>query len=124
MKTHCASRLGLAILGLALAAAAAAAPPKSNPQRAPAPAPCNPGEPAFWRDQGLTTKVSVKLQFHKPLLREHVEVKVVGGAAILSGNLSSQRLIDEAVRAAGEVGGVQCVQSYLQVGPPLPRNPS
>lgn len=105
-----------AVLLLALASAAAAQPKaKGGPTRA-----CEPGEPAFWRDQGLTTKVATKLKFHKPLFRESFGVKVTGGAAILSGNVSSQALIAEAVRTAAGVGGVKCVLNYLEVGPTLP----
>jgi len=110
----------LAVVLLALAGAAVAAPPhKAAPK--PAARPCVADEPSFWKDQGLTTKVATKLQFHKPLLREKVEVKVTGGAAMLSGNMSTQALIDEAVRTASAVGGVKCVQNFLKVGPPLPQ---
>jgi hypothetical protein len=102
-----------------LAASAQASPPKGK--AAPRPAACVPDEPAFWKDQALTTKVSAKLQFNTTLMGERIQVKVSGNAAILSGNVSSQKLIDQAVRLAAEVGGIKCVQSYLQVGPPLPQ---
>ena len=112
--------LRLPVLLLALAAAAstsvATAAPRKPAQAARA---CVPDEPAFWRDQGLATRVATKLSFHKPLLREKVEVKVTGGAAMLSGNVSSEKAIAEAVRTASAVGGVKCVQNYLRVGPPL-----
>ena len=110
------------LLALSLAFAAAGASAQSRPAAKPA-AParaCVPDEPSFWKDQGLTTKVATRLQFHKPLLREKVEVKVSGNVAMLSGNLSSQNLIQEAVRTASAVGGIKCVQNHLQVGPPLP----
>jgi len=112
--------LSLAAVLVALAGAAAAAPPHKTAPK-PVARPCVADEPSFWKDQGLTTKVATKLQFHKPLLREKVEVKVSGGAAMLSGNLSTQALIDEAVRTAAGVGGVKCVQNFLKVGPPLPQ---
>jgi hypothetical protein len=118
----------LAIGLLALAGIAQAAPPKTahkpaHKEAAKAPPACEPGEASFWKDQGLTTKVATKLQFHKGLLREKVEVKVTGGAVMLSGNLSSQALIDEAVRTAKDVGGVKCVQNFLHVGPPILSGP-
>ena len=109
-----------ALLLLALAASAFAAPPHKPAAKPHASRPCVQGEPSFWKDQGLTTKVAAKLQFHKPLFREKVEVKVTGGAVMLSGNMSSQALIAEAVKTAAAVGGVKCVQNYLQIGPPLP----
>ena len=109
----------IALLLLAAAAAAPAAPAKQHAKPQPAKA-CVPGEPSFWKDQGLTSKVAAKLSFHKPLLREKVEVKVSGGAVMLSGNMSTQALIAEAVKTAAAVGGVKCVQNFLQVGPPLP----
>jgi len=110
------------VLALALAGNVLAAPPKPA-AKPPTVRTCVPDEAAFWKDQGLTTKVATKLQFHKPLFREKVEVKVTGGAVILSGNLSSRAMIDEALRTAAGVGGVKCVQNYLQVGPPLPGTP-
>lgn len=110
----------LALLLLVLAAPAFAAPPHKPAAKRQVAKPCVPDEPSFWKDQGLTTKVAAKLQFHKPLFREKVDVKVTGGAVMLSGNMSSQALIAEAVKTAAAVGGVKCVQSYLQVGPPLP----
>lgn len=111
----------VAALLLAIAAAVSAAPKhaaKPQPTRA-----CVPDEPSFWKDQALTTKVAAKLSFHKPLLREKVDVKVTGGAAMLSGNVSSPGMIAEAVKTAAAVGGVKCVQNFLQVGPPLPSAP-
>lgn len=108
------------IVLLALASASVAATPKAAGKGPAKAAVCTPEEPAFWRDQGLTTKVATRLQFHKPLFRERVEVKVSGRAAMLSGNVSSQKLIQEAVRTAAAVDGIKCVQNYLRVGPPLP----
>ena len=111
-----------ALLLLAAAAAAFAAPPKpaAKPHAA---RPCVPDEPSFWKDQGLTTKVAAKLQFHKPLFREKVEVKVSGGAVMLSGNVSSPSLVAEAVKTAAAVSGVKCVQNFLQVGAPVQKAP-
>lgn len=109
----------LAILLLAFAGAAFAAPAKRGKPAPQAARPCVPDEPSFWKDQGLTAKVAAKLQFHKPLFREKAEVKVSGGAVMLYGNMSSQALIAEAVKTAAAVGGVKCVQNFLQVGPPV-----
>lgn len=111
-----------ALLLLSLAGAALSATPKHAAKPQPAKA-CVPGEASFWADQGLTTKVATKLQFHKPLFREKVEVKATGGAVMLSGNLSSQAMIAEAVKTASAVSGVKCVQNYLKVGPPAPAQP-
>jgi hypothetical protein len=107
-----------------LAAGAFAQPAPAAKKRNPAPTACSPGEPAFWRDQGLTTKVATKLQFHKPLLREKIEVKVTGGMAQLSGNVSSAQQIAIAVQIASAVDGIRCVANYLQVGPPLSAQPN
>jgi hypothetical protein len=120
---HRTPRLTILLLALVAGAAAAQTKPAAKPSQRAA-RPCVPDDPSFWKDQGLTTKVATKLQFHKPLFREKVEVKVSGGAAILSGNLSSQKLVDEAVRTASEVGGIKCVQNHLQVGAPLGTSPT
>jgi hypothetical protein len=111
----------LLLLLLLLGASVHAATPKPAAKAPARPVACVPDEPSFWKDQGLTTKLSAKLQFHKPLFGERVQAKVSGNAAILSGNVSTQKLIDEAVRTAAAVGGIKCVQNYLQVGPPLPQ---
>jgi hypothetical protein len=113
-----------AVLLMLLAGAAVAAPPKPHHKPAPKAAPaCVPDAASFWKDQALTTKVATKLQFHQPLFREKVEVKVTGNAAMLSGNVSSQAMVDEAVRTAAAVGGVKCVQNFLHVGPPTAAAP-
>ena len=113
------TRTTLTILLLALAGSGHAAEKAHKTPAKPAARACVPGEPAFWKDQGLTAKLASKLQFHKPLLREKIEVKVTGGAAILSGHMSTQALIDEAVRTAVAVDGIKCVQNYLAVGAPI-----
>lgn len=113
------STLIAVILGLAAVTAAAQTKPAPKVPAKP-PRACVPDEPSFWKDQGMTSKVAAKLQFHKPLLREKVEVKVSGNVAMLSGNLSSPALIQEAVRTASAVGGIKCVQNHLRVGPPIP----
>jgi hypothetical protein len=113
-----------AALFACLAANAFAQATPAAKKKPPAPNACSPGEPAFWRDQGLTTKVATKLQFHKPLLREKIEVKVTGGMAQLSGNVSSAQQIAIAVQIASAVDGIRCVANYLQVGPPLSAQPN
>jgi osmotically-inducible protein OsmY len=42
---------------------------------------------------------------------------------MLSGNVSSQAAIDEAVQVVAATGGVKCVQNFLHVGPPLAEAP-
>ncbi|RYF42945.1 MAG: BON domain-containing protein [Comamonadaceae bacterium] len=117
-------RVSVAALSACLAASAFAQASPAAKKRNAAPAACAPGEPAFWRDQGLTTKVATKLQFHKPLLREKIQVKVTGGMAQLSGNVSSAQQIRIAVGIASAVDGIHCVANYLQVGPPLASQPN
>lgn len=89
----------------------------SAPARAAA-AECRPGEPSFFRDEALTVKLASKLQFSKTLLREKVNVKVTGGAAMLWGGLSSAEAVAAAVRLASQTGGIRCVDNRLKVGPP------
>lgn len=116
----------LLMLALVGTAAAASHKPAHHPvkhESKPARPACVPDEPSFWKDQALATKVAATLPFHKALLREKVQVKVTGGAAALSGNVSSQAAIDEAVRVVAGVSGVKCVQNFLHVGPPLPEAP-
>ncbi len=110
--------LSIALLAGACPTAFAAAPAATKP--AATTANCVPGEQNFWRDQGLTVKVSTKLQFHKPLQREKIEARVMGGVAQLSGNVSSAPQMAAAVRLVSQVEGVRCVMNNLRVGPPLP----
>jgi hyperosmotically inducible protein len=103
-----------------LASQSIAAPRKaapSSPVSAPVQA-CRPGEPSFFRDEGLSIKVATKLQFSKALLREKVDVKVTGGVAMLSGGMSSAAAIAAAVQLASQVQGITCVDNRLKVGPP------
>lgn len=79
---------------------------------------CKPGEPSFWRDEGMSIKVSTKLQFNKALIREKINVKVTGGVAMLWGGMSSEQAIATAVSIASQVEGIRCVDNRLQVGPP------
>ncbi|NMG64635.1 BON domain-containing protein [Azoarcus indigens] len=74
----------------------------------------------FFRDNGLTVKLSSKLQFNKVLLREKINAKVTGGVAMLSGRVSSRSMVELAGSLAADTGGIRCVQNYLEVGPPLP----
>lgn len=62
-------------------------------------------------------KLAAKLQFNKALLREKVNVKVTGGAALLWGGVSSAEAIATAARVASETQGVTCVTNQLKVGP-------
>lgn len=79
---------------------------------------CRPGEPSFFRDEAPTVKPAAKLQFAGGLLREKVEVKATGGAAMLWGSVSSAQAVAAAERAAAETSGVRCVDNRLKVGPP------
>lgn len=83
----------------------------------PAQAACRAGEPSFFRDEGLTMKVTTKLQFTKALMREKIHVKVTGGVATLSGGISSAEQIETAVRVARQVEGIHCVNNFMKVGP-------
>jgi osmotically-inducible protein OsmY len=75
---------------------------------------------SFFSDNAKTVALGAKLQFNKVLMQEKVLVKVSGGVAILSGNVSSNTAIRTAVRIASETGGIRCVQNHLKIGPPLP----
>src|SRR5262245_5131906 len=77
------------------------------------------GEPSFFKDQLVLTKVTTKLQFNKALLQEKIEVKNSGGMITLSGNVSTQEQIALASQLTKEVNGVLCVNNFLQVGPPI-----
>lgn len=118
-------RLGARAAAVLLAAgtlgpAAVAAPPAKPPKPAPAPATCQAGESAFFRDEGLSFKVSGRLQFNKQLMREKIHVKVNGGVATLSGGVSTAEHIALAVKLAREVEGIRCVNNFLKVGPSEP----
>jgi hypothetical protein len=75
---------------------------------------------SFFSDNAKSVSLGAKLQFNKVLMREKVLVKVTGGVAILTGNVSSQTAIRTAGRIAAETSGIRCVQNHLKVGPPLP----
>lgn len=83
----------------------------------------DPEKASFFKDQALTMKLGTRIQFHKGMLSERVEVKVTGGVAILSGNVSTPDHIALAGRIAAETEGINCVSNYLKVGPPLPQVP-
>jgi len=74
----------------------------------------------FFADNAKSVSLGAKLQFNKVLMREKVLVKVTGGVAILTGNVSSQTAIRTAGRIAAETSGIRCVQNHLRIGPPLP----
>lgn len=77
----------------------------------------------FFKDEGTNLRVVTKLQFHKQLLREQIEVKTNQGSVTLSGNVSSTDLIPLAGQLAAEVSGVNKVINLLKVGPPIPIEP-
>ena len=79
-----------------------------------------PGDPSFFRDEGINIKVSTKLKFSKALMRENIQTKSNGGIVSLYGNVSTPEHAKLAAKLASEVGGVRCVNNYLVVGPPLP----
>jgi osmotically-inducible protein OsmY len=74
----------------------------------------------FFRDEALVMKVTTKLQFHKQLLREKIDVKVNQGIVSLSGYVSSPELAQLAAKLTAEVGGVAKVLNGLEVGAPPP----
>lgn len=107
----------LLLVVLGFAAALCAAPGASNAPKLVCDAA---GEkPSFFKDEWISNKVAVKLQFSKALLREKIDVKTSGGVVTLSGNVSTKDKIALAVKLARQVSGVRSVTSYLQVGPPL-----
>lgn len=99
------NRFAAAVLAGTLAAAAQAAPA------------CKPGEPHFFRDEGLTMKAATKVQFNKALLREKIGVKVTAGVATLSGGVSTPEQIALAAKIVSEIEGIHCVNNFLKVGP-------
>lgn len=106
----------LAACLLAMAVPGRAAQPAAKPARQ-----CDgPGDPSFFRDEGINIKVSTKLKFNKALMRENIQTKSNGGMVSLYGNVSTPEHAKLAAKLASEVGGVRCVNSYLVVGPPLP----
>ncbi len=108
-----------ALLFFCLALPASATLPKHGQQKK-----CRTsGDASFFRDEGLSTKVSAKLQFNRSLAREQIDVKSSGGVVTLSGNVLSHDRIALAGKVAGDVGGVRCVINLLKVGPP-PIKPS
>jgi hypothetical protein len=79
---------------------------------------CRAGDASFFRDQGLTMKLTTRLQFNKTLLRERIDATVSGGVATLSGGMPTQALIAAAVDIARQTEGIQCVNNMLRVGAP------
>ena len=77
------------------------------------------GEPSFFKDEAVAFKVNSKFQFNKTLMREKIDVKNNGGIVTLSGNVSTPEQIALAGKLASEVNGVQCVNNFLNVGPPI-----
>jgi serine/threonine protein kinase len=112
---------------------AASAPPPAKPATSPpertaavTPAPARKSEPpkqeepptGFWRDQGITTKVTGKLQFNRRLWRTGIQVETKEGVVTLRGNVPTQALIDEAVKITRDVYGVRAVRNELKIGQP------
>jgi len=77
---------------------------------------------SFFKDQAKTVSLGTRMRFNKVLLQEKFDVRVVGGVAVLTGNVSSEL----AIRTAGELAGadedIRCVKNHLKVGPPLPES--
>lgn len=115
---HC----GRCLLGLSLvatAASTAAQPPSGLDLQAP-PKPTGEcivkdDDIRFFADQGMTMKVVSRLQFNRDLLTEKIDVRVVGGVAILEGVLPTSKLVDTAVRIVRETGGIRCVINDIEV---------
>lgn len=79
---------------------------------------CRAGDGGLFRGEGVTIKVSTKLQFTKALMREKIAVSGKRGTVTLAGHVSSTSQIALAGRIASEVDGVTCVNNLLTVGPP------
>ncbi len=75
---------------------------------------------SFFGDQAKTVALGTKMRFNKVLLQEKFDVRVVGGVAILSGNVSSRLAIQTAEKIAREANDIRCVQNHLKIGPPIP----
>ncbi|WP_227817923.1 BON domain-containing protein [Nitrogeniibacter aestuarii] len=75
---------------------------------------------SFFGDQAKTVSLGTKMRFNKVLLQEKFDVRVVGGVAILSGNVSSKLAIQTADKIARDADGIRCVQNHLKIGPPIP----
>lgn len=68
------------------------------------------------QDAVLITKVAAKVQYHRDLLLEKVEITANNGVVTLSGRVSTQRGIDLAGKLASQVGGVKQVVNQLVIG--------
>ncbi len=68
------------------------------------------------QDAVLITKVSMRVQYHRDLLLEKVEIAAHGGVVTLSGKISNQPAIDTAVKLASQVGGVKQVVNQMTIG--------
>lgn len=77
---------------------------------------------SFFRDQAKSVALGTKMRFSKVLLQEKFDVRVSGGVAILSGNVSSKLAIQTAEKIARGDDGIRCVQNHLKIGPPLPES--
>jgi len=78
-----------------------------------------PVQAGFFQDNALAVKVSSKLQFNKKLWQIPIQVDVHEGVVMLSGNVPSQAIINEALKTVRGVEGVKGVQNFLKVGPPV-----
>lgn len=116
---HLARSFALGALCLAIGPGAAAQPPSGLDLQAP-PKPAGEclvrdADISFFSDQGLTMKVTSRLQFNRELLTEKIDVRVVGAVAILDGRLPTSKLAETAVRIARETGGIRCVINEISV---------
>lgn len=68
------------------------------------------------QDGVLVTKVSMRVQYHRDLLLEKVEIGAHKGVVTLSGKISNQAAIDTAVKLASQVSGVTQVVNQMTIG--------
>lgn len=68
------------------------------------------------QDATLVTVVSMRVQYHRALLLEKVEIAAEHGVVTLSGRISNQAAIDTAVKLASQVNGVKQVVNQMTIG--------
>lgn len=68
------------------------------------------------QDAVLIAKVAAKVQYHRDLLLEKIDIAANNGVVTLSGRVSTQQGIDLAAKLAGQVAGVKQVVSQLVIG--------
>lgn len=68
------------------------------------------------QDAALVTVVSMRVQYHRDLLLEKVEIDAHKGVVTLSGKISNQTAIDTAVKLASRTSGVKQVVNQMTIG--------